>query len=88
MTPSFLSITRIVTRRMSNVLGYVPVLASAALGLLYLALGEGSPRLKGVGVMVFLVAAYLQFVAGDLLPGILLQIALAFTLEMWRRANT
>ena len=73
---------------MSELLGFVPVLASLVLGLIYLGMGEGSSLLKGIGIGVFLTPVYLQFFAGQMLPGVLLQAALAFTLEMWRRTNT
>lgn len=66
-------------------LGWVPVLASAVLGGLYLTLGDGAPTIKILGSGVFLTAAYLQFFSAYALAGILLQVALAFTLEMWRR---
>lgn len=67
------------------VLGYVPVLASLVLGILYLSWGDGSPVTKAAGAAVFLVAAYLQFLSPYMVPGVLLQIALALTLEIWRR---
>jgi hypothetical protein len=73
---------------MSELLGFVPVLASLVLGLIYLWMGEGSDLLKGVGVGIFVLAVYLQFFAGQMVPGVLLQAALALTLEMWRRTNT
>ncbi len=73
---------------MSELLGFVPVLASLVLGLIYLWMGEGSDVLKGAGVAVFVLAVYLQFFAGQMVAGVLLQAALAFTLEMWRRTNT
>lgn len=73
---------------MSELLGYVPVLASLVLGLIYLGTGEGSSAVKATGTGVFLLAAYLQFFSGQMLAGVLLQVALALTLEMWRRSNT
>jgi hypothetical protein len=73
---------------MSELLGFVPVLASLVLGLIYLGMGEGSDVLKACGVGVFLTAVYLQFFSGQMVAGVLLQATLAFTLEMWRRTNT
>ena len=37
---------------MSELLGFVPVLASLVLGVIYLTTGDGSPALKGVGVAI------------------------------------
>jgi hypothetical protein len=70
---------------MTAILGWVPVLASFVLGILYLSDGEGASITKVVGVVVFLVAAYLQFFSPYMTAGVLLQVALAFTLEVWRR---
>jgi hypothetical protein len=70
---------------MSELLGYAPILASAVLGILYLLHGDGGPATKAIGVAVFLTAAYLQFFSPYMVPGVLLQVALALTLEMWRR---
>jgi hypothetical protein len=66
-------------------LGWVPVLASAVLGGLFLTMSDGAPTTKIIGSGVFLTATYLQFFSAYALAGILLQVALAFTLEMWRR---
>lgn len=66
-------------------LGYVPVLASLVLGILYLWWGDGRAVTKAAGAAVFLVAAYLQFFSPYMVAGVLLQIALALTLEFWRR---
>ena len=70
---------------MTDVLGYVPIFASFVLGILYLWTGEGGPVVKATGVAVFLLATYLQFFSPYMVAGVLLQVALAFTLEMWRR---
>jgi hypothetical protein len=72
---------------MSELLGFVPVLASMALGGMYLVWGEGSAALKAAGVAVFVLAAYLQFFSPYLVAGVLLQVALALTLEFWRRVT-
>ena len=70
---------------MSAWLGWVPILASAVLGTLYLWTGEGGTALKAVGVAVFMTAAYLQFFSPYYVAGVLLQVTLALTLEFWRR---
>ncbi len=70
---------------MMELLGYVPMFASFVLGVVYLRAGEGSTVTKVIGVGVFLTAAYLQFFSSYMVPGVLLQVVLAFTLEMWRR---
>lgn len=72
---------------MSELLGFVPILASATLGLIYLGTGSGSSTTRGVGIGVFVLAAYLQFFSRWMLPGVLLQCALAATLEFWRRLH-
>ena len=66
-------------------LGWVPVLTSFVLGLLYLTMSDGAPAVKVIGSVVFLVAVYLQFFSAHMTVGLLLQVVLAFTLEMWRR---
>ena len=66
-------------------LGYVPIFASLVLGALYLWAGDGSTVTKVIGATVFLTAGYLQFFSPYMVAGVLLQVALAFTLEMWRR---
>lgn len=70
---------------MSALLGFVPVVASLVLGVLYLAYGEGGWVIRTGGLAVFVLATYLQFFSAHLLAGVVLQVALAFTLEMWRR---
>ena len=70
---------------MMEVLGYVPIFASFVLGVLYLWAGEGSSATKVAGAAVFVTAAYLQFFSPYMVAGVLVQVALAFTLEMWRR---
>jgi hypothetical protein len=70
---------------MMVLLGYVPVLTSLVLGILYLTMGDGTPATKTTGTIVFLVAVYLQFFSPYMVPGVLILVALALTLEMWRR---
>ena len=66
-------------------LGYVPIFASFVLGIQYLWTGEGGTATKNIGVLVFATAAYLQFFSPYMVAGVLLQVALALTLEFWRR---
>jgi len=68
-----------------GILAWVPFLASMVLGGLYLAFGGGAPATKVAGCGVFAVATYLQFFSSWSLAGLLLQVVLAFTLEVWRR---
>ena len=70
---------------MMELLGYAPIFASFVLGVVYLWAGDGSPLTKVIGIAVFLTAAYLQFFSPYMVAGVLLQVVLAFTLEMWRR---
>jgi hypothetical protein len=70
---------------MSELLGFVPILASATLGLIYLWMGEGNTLRNGAGIAIFLLAAYLQFFSPYLVAGLLIQVLLALTLEFWRR---
>jgi hypothetical protein len=69
----------------SELLGYVPVLASFVLGIIYLGSGEGGPVIKAAGTAVFLAGAYLQFFSAWSLAGVLILVALALALEFWRR---
>jgi hypothetical protein len=73
---------------MSALLGFVPIVASATLGLIYLRMGAGGPTLKAAGTALFLAAAWLQFFSPWSLAGVLLQCLLALTLEFWRRMNS
>lgn len=73
---------------MSELLGFVPVLSSLVLGVVYLVMGDGSLVLKAFGIVVFVLAVYLQFFAGQVVAGVLVQAALALTLELWRRTHT
>jgi hypothetical protein len=66
---------------------FVPAFTSLVLGAVYLVLGEGRPALKVLGVAVFGAAVYLQFFSRHALAGLLLQIALAFFLALWKRLN-
>ena len=72
---------------MIDLLGWVPVITSAALGLVFLRWGEAGPALKILGVLMFAAAVYLQFFSRHALVGLLLQTALALLLAMWRRMD-
>ncbi len=73
---------------MSELLGFVPVLTSLVLGVIYLTTGDGSPVVKGAGVVVFALGVYLQFFSRQMLAGVLVLVCLALALEFWRRFNT
>jgi hypothetical protein len=70
---------------MSALLGYVPVISSLVLGLIFLWLGYGTPLSRAIGIGVFIVAGYLQFWSPYMVTGVLLQVGLAMTLELHRR---
>lgn len=63
----------------------VPAAVSLALGIVFVVLGEARGALKGVVVVVFGLAAWLQFATRHELAGMLLQIALALYLALWMR---
>ena len=69
------------------VLAWVPAGTSLVLGITWLALGESPPGRKWLGVALFLVAVYLQFFSRFSLAGMLLQIAIALTLAVWRKMD-
>ena len=68
-------------------LAWVPAGTSLILGVVYLFVGEARPILKVLGVVVFCGAVYLQFFSRHSLLGLLLQIALALHLALWRRIS-
>jgi hypothetical protein len=70
------------------VLLLIPAAASLVLGVVYLFFGDARPAFKVVGVLVFLVAVYLQFVSAHSLLGLLLQVALALCLALWLRLRS
>ena len=72
---------------MFGLLPFVPVATSLILGIVYLAAGDASAARKLSGTGVFLVAVYLQFFSLHALAGMLLQLALALGLAVWRKAN-
>jgi hypothetical protein len=65
----------------------IPAGTSLILGIVYLFLGEGRALTKGIGVVVFLVALYLQFASPYAVPGLLLQTALALSLAVWKKMD-
>ena len=63
----------------------IPVCTSLILGVAYLAFGDARPGFKMAGTALFCLAAYLQFIAGFPLFGLLVQTSLAFYLAVWHR---
>lgn len=72
---------------MFGLLPWVPVATSLTLGIVYLAVGDASLVRKFTVTGVFLAAVYLQFLTLHGIAGMLLQIALALGLALWRKAN-
>jgi hypothetical protein len=67
---------------------WVPAATSLILGVVYLFFGDAKPAFKFLGVVVFFGALYLQFFSRHSLIGLLLQIALALYLAVWRQMNS
>jgi len=67
---------------------FVPAIVTLVLGIPFLAMSETSPVLKLAGVVIFAVAVYLQFFSRFGLAGMLIQIALAISLTLWRRMGS
>jgi len=65
----------------------IPVFVTLVLGLVFVALGSASPAFKLFGIGVFFLAVYLQFFSRFVLAGLLIQIALALSLTLWRRMD-
>ena len=72
---------------MLPLLVFLPVITSLILGIRYLSHGDGPPAIKIVGSVVFGTALYLQFFSRHSLAGMLLQIVLAVSLAVWRKAE-
>ena len=68
------------------ILVWVPVSTSLILGVVYL-WGDAKPPSKILATVVFVAAVYLQFFSRHSLLGLLLQIALALYLAIWRRID-
>ena len=65
----------------------IPVFVTLVLGTVFLFLGSANPGFKLACVAVFAVAVYLQFFSRLSLAGLLIQIALALSLAIWRRTD-
>jgi len=72
---------------MFPLLFFIPVFVSLFLGVAFLFLGSASPGFKLAGVVIFAVAVYLQFFSRFDLAGLLIQVALALSLVLWRRMD-
>jgi hypothetical protein len=72
---------------MFPLLFFIPVFVTLFLGVAFLFLGSASPGFKLAGVVVFAVAVYLQFFSRFDLAGLLIQVALALSLVLWRRMD-
>lgn len=72
---------------MLSVLFLLPVLTTATLGAVYLLTGSQRARWGPLVVVLFAVAAYLQFGSRHVLAGLLLQVAVALALAIWHRVS-
>ena len=66
----------------------IPIITSLILGIVYVFHSDGPPAIKIVGILAFGAALYLQFFSRHALAGMLLQIALALALALWRKMDT
>jgi len=66
-------------------LSLIPICVTLVLGPVFLFEGSASRGIKWIGLSVFVLAAYLQFFSRLSLAGLLIQIALALALALWRR---
>lgn len=73
---------------MFPLLFFIPVFVTLFLGVPFLFFGSASSGIKLVGVVAFAVAVYLQFFSRFDLTGLLIQVALAFSLALWRKMDT
>ena len=73
---------------MFPLLFFIPVFVTFFLGVAFLFFGSASPAFKLAGVVVFAVAVYLQFFSRFALAGLLIQVALAFSLALWRKMES
>ena len=67
---------------------WVPVATSVTLGVVYMFSADGRARSKLVVAGVFFVAVYLQFFSRHALAGLLLNVGLAISLLLWRKATS
>ena len=72
---------------MFPLLFFIPVFVTLFLGVAFLFFGEASPGFKLAGVVIFAAAVYLQFFSRFALAGMLIQVALAFSLALWRKID-
>ena len=72
---------------MFPILFFIPVLASFALGVVFVVLSDARPWTRILVVIVFALAAYLQFLTRFALAGLVLQVGLALSLLLWRRLD-
>jgi len=66
-------------------LALIPILVTIVLGPVFLFEGSANRGIKLIGVLVFALAAYLQFFSRFDLAGMLIQVVLALGLALWRR---
>ncbi len=66
----------------------VPLFVTLVLGPVYLLTGAAGPGFKAAGITLFGLAVYLQFFSRFALAGMLIQVALAFSLALWRRMES
>ena len=72
---------------MFPLLFFIPVFVTLLLGLAFLFFGSVGPAFKLGGIAVFAAAVYLQFFSRFALAGLLIQVALAFSLALWRKMD-
>ena len=70
---------------MFPLLFFIPVFVTLFLGVAFLFFSEASPVFKLAGVAFFAAAVYLQFFSRFALEGMLIQVALALSLALWRK---
>ena len=70
---------------MFPLLFFIPVFVTLFLGVAFLSFSEASPVFKLAGVAFFAAAVYLQFFSRFALAGMLIQVALALSLALWRK---
>jgi len=72
---------------MFPLLFFIPVFVTLSLGVAFLFFGSAGPAFKLAAVLVFALAVYLQFFSRFDLTGLLIQIALALSLALWRKMD-
>lgn len=66
----------------------IPVFVTFSLGLAFLFFGSAGPAFKLGGIVAFAAAVYLQFFSRFALTGLLIQVALALSLVLWRKMDS